>query len=92
MYLCTFAKAYFLVTELLVTESGDLIFSSAELSTIIYLHVHGLFLCWSSAMEAKFHLCLLMILLGTITVLGARPGYQQEDTVDDYKREPRKCW
>ena len=30
-------------------------------------------------MDAKFHLCLLMILLGTIAVLGAHPGDLQED-------------
>ena len=30
-------------------------------------------------MDAKFHLCLLLILLGTITVLGAHPGDLQED-------------
>ena len=44
-------------------------------------------------MNAKFHLCLLLILLGTITVLGAHPGDQQEDTMDvDNKRQGRKCW
>ena len=30
-------------------------------------------------MDAKFHLCLLLIFLGAITVLGANPGDQQED-------------
>ena len=44
-------------------------------------------------MDAKFHLCLLLILLGTIIVLGAHPGDQQEDTMDvDNKRQGRKCW
>ena len=44
-------------------------------------------------MDAKFHLCVLLILLGTIIVLGARPGDQQEDTVDvDYKRQGSKRW
>ena len=37
------------------------------------------FLCLGSTMDAKFHLCLLLILLGAITVLGAHPGDLQKD-------------
>ena len=38
-------------------------------------------------MDVKFYLCLLLILLGTFSVLGARLRDQQEDTVDvDFKQ------
>ena len=38
-------------------------------------------------MDVKFNLCLLLILLGTFSVLGARLRDQREDTVDvDFKQ------
>ena len=38
-------------------------------------------------MNAKFNLCLLLIPLGTVSVLGARLRDQREDTVDvDFKQ------
>ena len=30
-------------------------------------------------MDCKFYLCLLLILCGTITILGARLGHEQEE-------------
>ena len=42
-----------------------------------------------SAMDAKLCLCLLLIILGTITVQGARPG--NEDNSVNAERYPGKC-
>ena len=38
----------------------------------------------SSTMDAKFHLCLLVILLGAITVQGARPEMQEKKNPMDF--------
>ena len=43
------------------------------------------------AMEAKLCLCLMLIILGTLTVQGAIPRNERKDSLQVFARKPGEC-